>query len=195
MKKILIATLMLAALLLAACSSASGPTQAGALSAQSELLLGSLKLEGTGQAVTKAQAAELLPLWQTMSELQSSASSAPQEKNALLAQIRSAMTPGQLQAITGMKLTSQDAFSFMQEQNISVSGAQTASNTTQSQNNSGGPGGGPAGGPPPGGDPMMGGITGAGGSAASQSQSSAQTVSVQTAGASQISSGLMDALI
>ena len=194
MKNILMTTLILVTLMLTACSSASTATTSQSLSAQSVLLLGTLKLEGTDQAVTNAQAAELLPLWQTMDELQSSAGSAQQEKTALLDQIQGAMTSNQLQAITDMKLTSQDASSFMQEQNISVSSIQTVGTSTQSQSNSGGP----AGGPPPG--DLMEGLAGPGVSVGSQSQTSAQTASGQNAQAqnteaSQISAGLRDALI
>jgi hypothetical protein len=196
MKKFLMATLILISLMLAACSSASTTNATVTLSTQSELLLGTLKLESTGQAVTKEQASELLPLWQLMTELESSASSAQQEKNAVLDQIKSVMTSNQKQAITDLKLTTQDATSFIQEQNIPVSSNQTASKSSQSQ---GGPSGSiPAGGPP-GGDPM-GGIVGGAISVDLQSQSSTQTVSGQNAqtpsiGDSQISADLMDVLI
>jgi hypothetical protein len=196
MKNILLATLILTTLILAACSSASTSNQTEALSAQSELLLGTLKLESTEQAVTNEQATELLPLWQLMTELQSSARSAQQEKNAVLDQIKGVMTSNQKQAITDMKLTSQDATSFIQKQNISVSSNQTASKSIQSQ--SGPAGDFPAGGPP-GGDPM-GGIIGGGISVDLQTQSltqstSGQNAQAQSTEASQISASLMDALI
>lgn len=190
------ATLILISIILAACSSASNSNQTESLSTQSELLLGTLKLESTGQAVTKEQASELLPLWQLMTELESSASSAQQEKNAVLDQIKSVMTSNQKQAITDLKLTTQDATSFIQKQNISVSSNQTSSKSTQSQSSP--LGGFPAGGPP-GGDPM-GGIVGGAISVDLQSQSSIQTTSGQNAltlniGDSQISADLMDVLI
>jgi hypothetical protein len=131
-----------------------------------------------------------------MTELQSSARSAQQEKNAVLDQIKGVMTSNQKQAITDMKLTSQDATSFIQKQNISVSSNQTVSKSTQSQ--SGPSDGFPAGGPP-GSDPM-GGIVGGAISVDLQSQNSTQTVSGQDAqtlnmGDSQISADLVDVLI
>lgn len=196
MKKSLIAILIFISLILAACSSPSTSSATEPLSTQPELMLGTLKLESTGQAVTKEQASELLPLWQLMKELENSASSAQQEKNAVLDQIKSVMTSNQKQAITDLKLASQDATSFIQEQNISVNSNQTASKSTQSQ--SGLSGGFPAGGPP-GGDPM-GGIVGGAVSVDLQTQSSTQAVSGQNAQSlsirdNQISADLMDVLI
>ena len=60
----------------ASTSGASPATgaQAAPLSADSELAVGILKLENTAQAVDAKEAAELLPLWQLLSELKSSSS-------------------------------------------------------------------------------------------------------------------------
>ncbi len=95
-------------------------TQSGAstgeLPAATRLLVGTLKLDGTDQAVTGKQASDLLPLWQTMKVLSTSDTAAQQEKDALTEQIQETMTAGQRQAITNMKLTRADMFTFLQGQ-------------------------------------------------------------------------------
>ena len=57
MKKNLTTTIIALAILLTACGSESNGTQAGstnqALSTQTELIIGTLKLQGTANAVTK----------------------------------------------------------------------------------------------------------------------------------------------
>jgi hypothetical protein len=137
MKKIYILSLLtIVALALAACSginnqsgqNASGTGQPGQgfgnrpMSPQMELAVGTFKLEGTPQAVDAKEAAQLLPLWQLFGQLESSSSSAPQEVTAVVDQIKSAMTPDQANAITAMKLTTRDAFTFMQQQGIVQAG-------------------------------------------------------------------------
>jgi len=116
--------LVLAAVMLAGCKS-SQPTPAvvssslgntyasqaldtsypGALNAASQLMLGTLRLEGAENAVTPEQAKTLLLLWQALSgrALQSDA-----ERNAVLAYIETQMTPAQLKAIAAMRLTQDD---------------------------------------------------------------------------------------
>jgi len=74
----------------------------GALSASDQLMLGTLRLEETEQAVTAEQAKVLLPLWQA---LQGSALKAEAERSAVYAQIEATMTPAQLEAIAAMQLT------------------------------------------------------------------------------------------
>ena len=88
-----------------------------ALNASSQLMLGTIKLEGTEQAVTLEQAKILLPLWQAFqgSVLQSSA-----ERNAVLAQIEAQMTPAQLEAIAAMQLTPDDLRTWAQDQGLSM---------------------------------------------------------------------------
>ncbi len=77
----------------------------GALDAYHQLMLGTVRLEGTDNAVTSEQARTLLVLWQSLSGrvLQSDA-----ERVAVLAYIESQMTPAQLQAIAAMRLTRDD---------------------------------------------------------------------------------------
>ena len=123
--------LVLAAVMLAGCKS-SQPTPAvvssslgntyasqaldasypGALNAASQLMLGTLRLEGAENAVTPEQAKTLLLLWQALSGrvLQSDA-----ERNAVLAYIEAQMTPAQLQAIAAMRLTQNNLLARMSE--------------------------------------------------------------------------------
>jgi hypothetical protein len=115
-----------------------------------ELAVGTLKLDGTADAITKEQAAELLPLWEVYKEIGSSDTAAQQEIEALTAQIQAAMTEAQLQSIGAMKLTQEDVMELVRQQFPSMSAGST---------NGGGPvfgnGGPPSGGPPggfPGGD-------------------------------------------
>ena len=77
-----------------------------ALPVRLQLTLGTLMLEGTPDAVTPEQAAQLLPLWQALQALTASGTSATAETNAVLAQIEATMTQAQLGAINTMRLTS-----------------------------------------------------------------------------------------
>ena len=126
-KKILLLTgVLLSTILLAACSKSTNQSntsnnnsansnQAGtSLSQVNLLLVGTLKLENTAQAVTKDEAAQLLPLWQAYRSLSTSQTSADAEVEALLKQIQSTMTTSQVQAIQAMNLTSTDMVSLMQ---------------------------------------------------------------------------------
>jgi hypothetical protein len=163
------------ALLLTACSgnpstAADNPTgtesgtSTGALSAPLQVAIGTLKLDKTANEVTTDQAAELLPLWETLQVLDTSDTAANQEKEAVLAQIQETMTQKQMQAITTMNLTRQDMFSVMQSQGqgLAFGGGQNTtgnaqngnSSTNSSRRNSGNGGGGffvGGGGPPDGG--------------------------------------------
>jgi hypothetical protein len=156
MKKLHFALLTILVLTLAACgaspaSAPQGGANAGELPASTQLIVGTLNLEGTAQAVTAEQAAELLPLWQTMQVLSDSDTAADQEKEALIAQIQETMTAGQMQAITNMQLTRADMAAIMQQQGMAMENRQ--SDNTQSGNSTRNNGGGfgPGGGGPPGG--------------------------------------------
>jgi hypothetical protein len=113
----------LVAISLAACGSASaaGPQASGskleasyadALPPASQLVIGTLKLDGTSTAVDAAQAAKLLPLWQAYSSLLGSSTAAEAEFSGLEHQIEAAMTPAQLEAIAKLKLTTSDTQSI-----------------------------------------------------------------------------------
>ncbi len=64
-----------------------------ALSVRNQLSLGTLRLEGTANAVTAAQATSLLPLWQALKTLSASSTSATEEVTAVQNQISAAMDP------------------------------------------------------------------------------------------------------
>ena len=120
MKKILIFTLFaLLTISLASCGADAATTSPldmyvstnlptdyeNALSARNQLALGTLNLAGTALAPTSSEAQTLIPLWQALRSLQNSGVSAPEEVNAIMAQIETSMRPEQLQAIAAMKLT------------------------------------------------------------------------------------------
>ncbi|CAN5471061.1 hypothetical protein BH10CHL1_BH10CHL1_34650 [soil metagenome] len=145
MKKMLVGLLLLAASLLCACGGSSASANAaapatgtstaggqgfqqvtsaylkrdydGALSVTMQAALGTMKLEGTSNAVTADQAAKLLPLWQAT---QSDAIQNPAEINAVYKQIEGTMTPVQMQAIATMKLTRTELQSWAQSQGIQM---------------------------------------------------------------------------
>jgi hypothetical protein len=83
-----------------------------ALPASTQLALGILRLEGTPQAVTPAQAKTLLPFWQAF---QGSALQNQTEQNAVLKQIEGVLTAEQVQAIAAMQLTQDDMRKWMEE--------------------------------------------------------------------------------
>jgi hypothetical protein len=83
-----------------------------ALPATSQLALGILRLEGTDEAVTAAQAGELLFLWQAIG---SGALQGDLETNAAWKQIERTMTADQVAAIAAMQLTSEDVTVSMQQ--------------------------------------------------------------------------------
>lgn len=72
---------------------------------RNQLALGTLKLEGTAQAVTPEQAKSLLPLWQGMVALTGNQMTVPEEMDALDNQLLAAMTAEQLKAIDEMQIT------------------------------------------------------------------------------------------
>ena len=90
------------------------------LDATSRLMLGTLALEGTANAVTSVQAAALLPLWQAIAggTLQSQA-----ETDAVLKQIEGRMTQAQLADINEMELTNEVLQAWMSEQGIEMRGS------------------------------------------------------------------------
>ncbi|MDD2922040.1 MAG: hypothetical protein PHQ36_07115 [Anaerolineales bacterium] len=135
MKRILIFTLILSALLIASCgassatSSTTGDVYASAnlptdyenaMPVRNQLAIGTTKLDGTAQAVTPDQAKKLLPLYQALRGTSVSGGSSQQEISALLSQIESTMTAEQLAAIRDMKLTFADMQTWAAENGISL---------------------------------------------------------------------------
>jgi len=209
MKKFTCIILTILILTLTACSSASTSNDssslpqvgspAGELSASAQLIVGTLKLKETQNAVTAEQAAELLPLWQTMQVLSESDTAADQETEALIAQIQETMTAGQVQAITDMNLTREDMMSILQEQGLAIGGGPAGQNTNSQNGNANGGGGFRPGsdelpgGAPPGGFP--GGGPGGGGSGLSPDQIATARASRQNSSGSFVSPILINALI
>jgi hypothetical protein len=138
---------------------------AGAMQPMTELVIGTLKLEGTAEAVTPEQAAELLPMWETYREISSSDTAAQAEIDGLTEQIQGTLSEEQRKSIAAMKLTQEDVLAVMQLQGPGMApGARPGSGTG---GNNGFPGGGPVfesggGGIPPGGG-IPGGGPGTGG--------------------------------
>jgi uncharacterized protein YceK len=141
--------LLILILLLSACgsvitstaSNAQSGTTPQAMQLSEKLAIGTLKLEGTANAITTKQAADLLPLWQVYSSLITSDTAAQEEKDALAQQIQETMTSDQINAIDGMNLTQRDVFASMQQLGITTT-SQVSANGTPQPNNGGFPGGG-----------------------------------------------------
>jgi len=91
-----------------------------ALSIRSQLMLGTLTLEESGNAATPEQAEELLPLWQASRSLTRTGTGAEEEVNAVLAQIQEAMTSAQIEAIAAMQLTRADNQTLAQEMGLTT---------------------------------------------------------------------------
>lgn len=143
---------------LAACSSLKLPGTSSS-SAQNQpvedkLAAGTLKLEGTDNAITAAQAKTLLPLWKAVKTLSSSNTTAAAEMTALYSQIQEAMTAQQIQAIKDVSLSPSDMQTLRQKYGSPQSGSAGQKSTQaalSAQLQGGGAGGLPGGGPPGGG--------------------------------------------
>jgi len=93
------------------------PGAPGGLGELNSLVLGTLKLEETADAVTPEQAAALLLLWQM---IQSGTLQGAAETQAVIRQIEGVMTDSQIAAIEAMGLTFEDVQAWMQEQGIEM---------------------------------------------------------------------------
>jgi hypothetical protein len=135
MNKPPIYVLTLLILILTACNASNGPQLASAssnntLPIETQLVVGTLQLDGTEQAVTSKQAQELLPMWQVYQDISNSSTAAQSEVDGLVEQIQETMSAGQMQAITVMNLTQQDVSAAIQAQNITArSGGGQSSNS------------------------------------------------------------------
>jgi hypothetical protein len=144
MTDVFIAFMLIGAVLLSACSSKATATQAApaaqpggnpsanqysssqlpadytnALPSQMQLLLGTIKLEGSADQVDVQAASVLLPLWQKAQSLSSDPTQTT-DLNAVLQQIEDAMTPAQIKAIAAMKLTIQDLTQYAQDNGLAT---------------------------------------------------------------------------
>jgi hypothetical protein len=134
----------------------------GALTIMAQLALGTVQLDDTDLAVDKAQAAELLPLWQALQSLSQSDTTAEIELQAVVKQISNTMTPEQIAAIASMKLTEDRVTELLQSGELGFSGFGRGAGAQGGSGNGRGFGGfGPPGGEFPGGGP--GGFGGPGG--------------------------------
>jgi hypothetical protein len=126
---------------------------------EQKLALGTLKLEGTDQAVSADEAKMLLPLWKAVKALSSSSNTSTEETKALYQQIQEAMTAEQVQAIKDLSITPADLQGIMQKYAIQApqmrfgnqNGTPIARGTPGTRTRSGNGGtsaGGPAGGGP-----------------------------------------------
>lgn len=159
MKKYLVVFLSLVLVAgLAACTSspaANGGSSgtintnyANAVSVQSQLAAGMLKLEGSAGAVTKTQAVPLLMLWKAIRSLSANSATSQIEINAVMEQIQETLTAEQIKAIADLKLTQTNLTEVMQNASVSYSLNATpqASGTRQTTRVAVGSGGRPEGG-------------------------------------------------
>lgn len=86
----------------------------------SRLAVGTLKLEGSDNAVTPQQATKLLSLWKLV---QGGTLTSDAETTAVVKQIEGQMTETQLAAIDALGLTAEDMMTWMQEQGIAMAAA------------------------------------------------------------------------
>jgi len=160
-KKIFWITLTLFTLILTACASTAGTTgtapsgtsSADELPAQTKLILGTINLEETDNAITAEQAKELIPMFYVLQDLNESDTAAQEEIDGLVNQIQEIMTDEQAQAIDAMSLTRRDMFAITQGGSAGSGSSDTSPATSA--------GGGGAGGPPDMGG-MPGGMPGGG---------------------------------
>ena len=103
-----------------------------ALSVRNQLAYGTLKLEGSAEAITTEQAAKLLPLWQALKTLSASSTSATEEVTAVQNQISAAMAPAQIGAIAGLRLTNAMLQAYYVEIGVSVASTPEPGVTPQS---------------------------------------------------------------
>lgn len=89
-------------------------------SLESKLAYGTLKLEGTSNAVTAEEAKKLLPLWQKVKDLSTSGTPTPEDTQTVYKQIEQVMTQDQITAITQMTMNPQDFQSLMQTLGITI---------------------------------------------------------------------------
>lgn len=142
---ILIGMLSMVVLLAACGQSAVNSTATAAASAtlpqQTQLIVGTFKLENTANAVTADQAKDLILYYKLLSSLEGSSTSSSEEINAVVEKINSTMTAEQLKAIADMKLTREDMMKVVSEQglmNTSASSSSSSSSSSRSSSSSGG---------------------------------------------------------
>lgn len=130
-KKISVILALSILLVTAACggSSTAGATGSSTITTASsgmdgnELVIGTLQLEGTEQAISAEQASELLVLWKAMRTLSSSDTTSQLELDALLQQIEDTLTADQVSAIQAMDISTDNMADVMAYLGIKAPGA------------------------------------------------------------------------
>jgi hypothetical protein len=144
-------------------------THENAVSIEMQLVLGTIKLEGTELAITKDQAGFLIPLWTNFKTVSQSmmpapggpgqapaSSTLPSNNNETVAQleelarqIQTILTPEQLTHIASLQITQETARTIMQEQGLTMGNPRPGDGEQAPQGDMfpGGPGSGPATGP------------------------------------------------
>ncbi len=89
-----------------------------ALDTTNQLILGTINLEETEDAITPEQAKAMLPLWQALQ----SGVTAQAEMSAIVKQVEGTMTREQLGAIAAMQLTQEDMRGWMEERGLNMGG-------------------------------------------------------------------------
>lgn len=103
---------------------AANPTgQAPGQRLEDKLAFGTLKLEGSPQAVTAEQAKTLLPLWKAVKSLSASDTASREEINALYQQIEESMTSEQVLTLTELSLSPEDLQALMTQYKIQAPAA------------------------------------------------------------------------
>jgi hypothetical protein len=204
MKKWMIVSIVIGLVLaLTACGSSQSSTAAATpstgLSLEGQLLVGTLNLESTSQAVSADQAGKLLPLWETLQSLASSGTAASQELDAVVSQIESTMSAQQISSITAMDLTQQDLSVAIADSGASSASSSLVNSTSANsvQKSAGAPSAGdPGGGNPP--ADMRGSLaasTGAQSAGQTQTGSTQAVTNQSTRTANQIPAALIQALV
>lgn len=138
---------------------------------EGKLGIGILKLEGTPNAITPAEAQTLLPLWKALKSLSTSNTASQDEVTALEKQMEEALTPAQTQAIKDLNMNQTDMRALMQQYGASFGGGfggtltpaqQATRQAFRSQNGGNAAGGNRAGGGGFGGGNFAGGVPGGG---------------------------------
>src|SRR5689334_13219283 len=80
-----------------------------------KLAIGTLKLEGSANAVNAEQAKTLLPLWKAVKSLSASSTASSAEMTALYQQIQEAMTADQVTAIKNLNLSQTDLQALLKQ--------------------------------------------------------------------------------
>ena len=104
---ILVMFASLVSTMLVGCNHTISASANNELSIAAKLALGTLKLEGTRNAVTAAEAKELVTLWEGYQSISTSDTTSQMELDALVKQIEATMTSDQLNAIDAMNLNEQ----------------------------------------------------------------------------------------